>query len=153
MSETEQRLKQKSIVLPEAPTPMGAYVPAMTVGSLVFVSGQLPREGERMVYTGKVDQDLSVDGGYKAARLAALNALAVLKAELKDLDRVRRIVRLTGHVNSSSGFTGQPLVVNGASDLMLEVFGDKGKHTRMALGVPELPGDAAVAIELIAEAE
>ena len=153
MEKIEQNLLKSGLTLPPAPTPMGAYVPAMTVGKLVFISGQLPRQGDRMAVKGKVDTEVSIEEGKRGARLAGLNCIAVLKAELGDLDRVKRIVRLTGHVASSPAFLRQPEVMNGASELMVEIFGDKGKHTRMTLGVPVLPGDAAVAVEMIAEIE
>jgi enamine deaminase RidA (YjgF/YER057c/UK114 family) len=153
MGKVEERLKSRGILLPPAPSPMGAYVPAVRTGSLVFVSGQLPRWGDQMRFVGKVDQELSVDEAREAARLAALNAVAVLAAEVKDLDRVKRIVRLQGSVASSVGFVNQPAVVNAASEVMLEVFGDRGKHARMSVGVAELPARASVAVEIIAEVE
>jgi len=153
MGKTEQRMQSKGIELPPAPSPMGAYVPAVTVGRLVFVSGQLPRRGEGMTCTGKADAEVSVKAASTAARLACLNAISVLKAEVGDLDRVKRVVKLTGSVASSPGFSGQPAVVNGASDLLVEVLGERGRHSRMAVGVAELPGNATVAVELIAEIE
>ncbi len=153
MSEIESAMEKKGIILPPAPTPMGAYVPAVTARGLVLVSGQLPWQGDQMLHPGKVDGQVSLEDAYQAARLAALNAVAVLKAELGELDQVKRILRITGHVNSSAGFTDQPKVVNGASDLMVEIFAERGLHTRMALGVAELPGNACVAIELMAQAE
>ncbi len=153
MAKIEKRLAQLGITLPPAPAPMGAYVPALTVGKLVFVSGQLPREGDRMAVKGKLDTEVSLEEGKRGARLAGLNCIAVLKAEVGDLDRVQRIVRLTGHVASVPGFLRQPEVMNGASELMVEVFGERGKHTRMTLGVPVLPGDAVIAVEMIAEIE
>lgn len=153
MSEVENRIKAQGIELPPPPAPMGAYVPAVTAGSLVFVSGQLPRWGDEMRFAGKVDSDLSPDKAREAARLAALNAVSVLKAEVGDLDRVRRIVKLQGSVASSPGFVGQPPIINAASEVMVEIFGEKGKHARMAVGVAELPARASVAVELIAEIE
>jgi enamine deaminase RidA (YjgF/YER057c/UK114 family) len=153
MSRTDERLEELGISLPSAPTPMGAYVPSMRVGNLVFISGQLPREGDRLTCCGKVDRDVRMEDAKKAARLCCLNAISVLKAETGDLDRVKRIVRLTGHVASMPEFTGQPEVVNGASELLIEVFGDRGRHTRMATAVPVLPRDVTVAVELIVEVE
>jgi enamine deaminase RidA (YjgF/YER057c/UK114 family) len=153
MGEVEDRLKGMGVELPPPPSPMGAYVPAVTTGRLVFVSGQLPRWGDELKYTGKVDAELSLEDAKKAARLAALNAVSVLKAEVGDLDRVKRIVRLQGSVVSSPGFVNQPQVVNAASDVMLEVFGEAGKHARMAVGVAEMPANAGIAVELIAEIE
>jgi enamine deaminase RidA (YjgF/YER057c/UK114 family) len=151
MGEVEKRLKEKGIELPPPPSPMGAYVPAVVTGSLVFVSGQLPRWGNEMRCTGKVDAELDLVRAREAARLAALNAVSVLKAAVSDLDRVRRIVKLRGSVASSPGFVNQPEVVNAASEVMVEVFGEAGKHARMAVGVAELPGRASVGIEIIAE--
>ena len=153
MAKIEKRIAELGLTLPPAPAPMGAYLPAMTVGKLVFISGQLPRQGDRMAVKGKLGAAVSVEEGIHAARLAGLNCLAVLKAEVKNLDRVKRIVRLTGHVASRPDFLRHPEVMNGASELMVEVFGEKGRHTRMTLGVPVLPGDAAVAVEMIAELE
>jgi enamine deaminase RidA (YjgF/YER057c/UK114 family) len=153
MSVIEARLKDKGILLPEAPTPMGAYIPAMRVGTMVFISGQLPREGDRLNCLGKVDKDVSVAEAKLAARLCCLNAISVLKAEITDLDRVKRIVRLTGHVASVPEFTNQPEVMNGASELLLEVFGERGRHTRMTTSAPVLPSDATVAVELIVEVD
>jgi len=152
MSEVEKRMSEKGIELPPPPAPMGAYVPAVTTaGGLAFVSGQLPRWGGEMKFAGKVVAEVSEEDAKKAARLAALNAVSVLKDHLGDLDRVLRIVKLTGSVASSSGFVGQPAIINAASDVMVEVFGEKGKHARMAKGMAELPARASVAIELIAE--
>jgi enamine deaminase RidA (YjgF/YER057c/UK114 family) len=153
MGKVEEGLKAKGIELPPAPSPMGGYVPAVTAGRLVFVSGQLPRWGDEFRCVGKVDAEVSVERAREAARLAALNAVSVLKAEVGDLDRVKRIVRLQGSVVSSRGFTGQAGIVNAASEIMLEVFGDKGKHARMSVGVAELPANATLAIEIIAELE
>ncbi|MGB9886837.1 MAG: RidA family protein, partial [Moorellales bacterium] len=127
------------------------YVPAVRAGNLVFVSGQLCLVKGEVRYRGKVGAELTVEQGYEAARLATLNALAVLRAELGDLDRVRRVVRIFGAVNSAPGFNRQPQVVNGASDLLVEVFGEAGRHARTAVGVSELPMDSAVEVELTVE--
>jgi enamine deaminase RidA (YjgF/YER057c/UK114 family) len=151
MGEIEKRMEEKGIELPPAPKPMGAYVPAVRTGNLIFVSGQLPRMGDDFKYQGRVDEEISAEDGKKAARLAALNAVSVLKELLGDLDKVKRIVKLKGSVYSSSGFNGQPEVINGASDLMVEIFGDKGLHARMAQGLFEIPARASVAVELIVE--
>jgi len=153
MGKTEDKLKANGIELPPPPSPMGAYVPAVVAGDLVFVSGQLPRWGDELRFTGKVDSELSVDKACEAMRLAALNAVSVLQAEIGELDRVVRIVKLKGSVASSAGFVGQPQVVNAASDVMIEVFGDKGRHARMAVGVAELPACACAAVELIVQIE
>lgn len=153
MGQVEDRLKAAGITLPPAPSPMGAYVPAVRAGTLVFVSGQLPRWGDEMRYVGKVDAELDLESAKKAAELAAWNAVSVLRAEVGDLDKVRRIVKLTGSVVSSPGFSNQPVVVNAASEVMLRVFGERGRHARMSVGVAEMPAGAPVAIEIIAEVE
>ncbi len=153
MSEIEKRLKEKGIELPPAPSPMGAYVPAVKAGGLVFVSGQLPRFGDETRCQGRVDSEVSVEKARDAARLATLNAVSVLKELLGDLDKVKRVVKLTGSVYSAPGFTGQPGVINGASEVLVEIFGEKGKHARMAQGMAELPAGASVAVELIVEVE
>jgi enamine deaminase RidA (YjgF/YER057c/UK114 family) len=153
MGKIESQLKASGVELPPPPSPMGGYVPAVRTGALVFVSGQLPRWGDEMRYQGKVATEISLEDAQAAARLAALNAVSVLKAEVGSLDRVRRIVKLTGSVTSAPGFTNQPQVVNAASAVMVEVFGDRGRHARMSVGVAELPGRAPVAVEIVAEVE
>lgn len=147
----EQRLREMGIALPEAPRPVAAYVPAVQAGDLLFTSGQIPLRGGEMAYKGKVGRDLSEEDGYQAARLCALNCLAVARAALGSLDRVRRVVKVVGYVNSAPGFTAQPRVLNGASDLLQEVFGEAGRHARSAVGAPELPLDAAVEVEMVFE--
>ena len=147
------RLAELGITLPPPPKPVAAYVPAVLSGSLLFISGQLPTESGHLLFPGKVDGDVSVADATRAARVAALNALAVAQAEIGDLDRVRRVVRVTGHVASSPGFTMQPAVINGASELLVQLFGERGRHSRAALGAAELPLGACVEIELILEVE
>jgi enamine deaminase RidA (YjgF/YER057c/UK114 family) len=149
----EERLRQLGLTLPEAPKPVANYVPAVRTGNLVFVSGQACLVNGEMKYKGKVGADLTVEQGYEAARLAALNALAILRAELGDLNRVRRVVKVFGLVNSAPGFNLQPQVINGASDLLVEVFGEAGRHARSAVGANELPFDTPVEVELIVEAD
>ncbi|MFN8670708.1 MAG: RidA family protein [Candidatus Sericytochromatia bacterium] len=144
----ETKLKDLGIELPSAPTPAGSYVPAVTAGNMVFVSGQLPMVNGELKYTGKVGKDLSLEEASQGAKICAINALAVLKAHLGSLDKIEQIVRLGGFVNSSDGFTMQPKVINGASDFMAEVFGEAGKHARAAVGVNELPLNAAVEVEM-----
>jgi len=153
MGKIEERLEQLGFSLPEATRPVANYLPAVRAGNLLFVSGQLGVAGGKVKYQGKVGADLTVEQGYEAARLAALTALAVLRAELRELDRVRRVVKVFAAVNSASGFNQQPKVVNGASDLLVEVFGEAGRHARTAVGVSELPMDAAVEVDLIVEVE
>lgn len=148
----EARLKELGLELPSAATPMANYVPAVRSGNLVFLSGHGPLEKDRLI-TGKLGSDLTVEEGYQAARLVAIGLLGSLKAVVGDLDRVRRIVKLLGLVNCESTFKEQPQVINGASDLLVEVFGEKGRHARSAVGTNSLPLNIAVEIEMIAEVE
>jgi len=146
-----ERLQQLGIVLPPAPRPVGSYVAACQAGDLIFVSGVLPFQEGKILHPGKVGRDLSMEEGKAHARIAAINALAILQQELGDLSRVTRIVRLTGHVASAEGFGDQPAVINGASDFLVEVFGEKGRHARLALGAFELPLHASIELELIVQ--
>lgn len=149
----EDKLQEMGIDLPEAPEPVAEYVPAVRTGNLVFVSGQLPVRDGDLRFEGKVGSDLTVEEGQEAAELAAVNALAIVRAELGSLDRVRRVVRMVAHVNSADGFTEQHTVADGASELLGELFGKRGRHSRLALGAPELPLDAAVELDTIFEVE
>lgn len=153
MALIEERLKTLGIELPEVPEPIANYVGAVRTGNLVFLSGRGPRAEGRFVLLGKLGRDLTVDEGYQAARLTALNLIASLKAEIGDLDRVRRIVKVVGMVNSEPDFVDQPQVINGASDLLVEVFGEKGKHARATFGVAALPMNTSVEVEMIVEVE
>ncbi len=146
----EARLKHLGIALPEVMPAAGSYVPAKRSGDLVFVSGQGPWHAGGLV-KGKVGRDLSLVQARDAARLTGLNLLAVLRAELGSLDRVASIVKLLGMVNCAPGFNDTPGVINGCSDLLMEVFGESGRHARSAVGMAELPFDIAVEIELIAQ--
>jgi enamine deaminase RidA (YjgF/YER057c/UK114 family) len=150
MAETtvEQRLRQLGIELPPAPGAVAAYVPVIRTGNLVITSGQLPWKGDRLLHTGKLGTDLSVEQGYEAARQCAINAIAQLKAALDDLELVQQIVRLEGYVHCGPGFRQQPQVLNGASELLNAVFGERGRHTRTALGIHEMPLDAPVQLVL-----
>jgi enamine deaminase RidA (YjgF/YER057c/UK114 family) len=148
---TEKTLADLGIVLPQAAAPAANYVPFVISGNLLFVSGQLPMENGKIAVSGPLGGGVSLEDGQKAARLCAINIIAQAKAALGDLDRVRRIVRLGGFVASANGFTDQPKVVNGASDLMVAVFGDAGRHARAAVGVNVLPLGAAVEIEAVIE--
>ncbi len=144
----EARLAELGLVLPSAMPPMANYVPAVTTGALVVVSGQVPAQDGKIVVTGKLSEAVSVEQGQAAARLCFLNVLTHLRAACGgDLDRVRRVVRLGGFVASPPGFTQHALVMNGASDLAVEIFGEAGRHARSTIGVPALPGDAAVEVE------
>ncbi len=146
------RLKDLGIELPAAAAPIANYVPYVVAGNLVFVAGQICRIAGRMEYAGKVGKDLSEEEGRAAARVCALNVLAVLKSACDgDLDRVKRCVRLGVYVNSADSFAAQPQVANGASDLVVEVFGDNGKHARAAVGCNSLPANAAVEVEGVFE--
>ena len=147
----EENLRKLGLALPPAPAPVGAYVPAVTVGDLVTTSGQLPIADGKLVATGKVGAGLTTEVAAEAARTAALNALAQVAAAAGGLSRIVRIVRVGVFVNSAPGFIAQPKVANGASELFVAVFGDAGRHARTAVGVNELPLDAAVEVEVTAQ--
>lgn len=149
----EARLKQLGIELPAVPTPMANYVRAVRSGNLLFLAGHGPQKDGKLTCIGKVGRDLSVEEGAQAARLVGLNLLASTREALGSLDRVRRIVKVLGMVRSAEGFGEQPKVINGFSDLMVEVFGDAGKHARSAVGMAELPMGIPVEIEMILEVE
>ena len=149
-SNIEKRLAEIGVTLPPPGAPAGNYVPYVVVGDIAYMSGQVAREAGKMKYVGKVGATLTVEEGAAAARLCAVNLLAQLKAACGgDLDRVERCVRLSGFVNSAPDFAEHPKVINGASDLMVEVFGERGQHARTALGVAALPLDSAVEVEAI----
>ncbi len=143
----EQKIEEMGLFIPEPPKPLGSYVPITQVGNLVFLSGVLPKIANGDIFTGKGGADKN-DRGQQAARIAALNALGVIRGFLGSLDKVDRIIRLVGYVQSMEGFTEHPQVINGASDLFLEVFGERGKHARSAVGVNSLPMNAFVELEL-----
>ena len=145
----EEQLKELGIELPQAPKPVATYIPAVRAGNLLFLSGVLPMQNGQLAYTGKLGRDLTVEQGMQAAKIALLNALAIARQELGTLDRITRVVKVVGHVASAEGFTDQPQVLNGASDLLVEIFGDAGRHARVAIGAAELPRRAAVEIEVI----
>ncbi|MBI4494307.1 MAG: RidA family protein [Chloroflexi bacterium] len=144
------RLRQLGYALPERRQPLGTYVPAVRLGNVVYTSGQISGTAEREI-KGKLGESLSVDEGQEAARLALLNCLAAIAAETGSLDAIRRVVRVAGYVNSAPGFTRQPEVINGASDLLGQLFGEAGRHVRASLGVNELPANYAVELELWVE--
>ena len=145
----DAKLAELGITLPPAPKPVATYIPAVRVGDLIFLSGTGPFKDGQIAFAGKLGRDLTVEQGYEAARLTLLNALAMVRQELGSLDRVVRIVRLTGHVASAEGFTQQPAVINGASDLLVQIFGEAGRHARLALGAAELPLNMCIELELI----
>ncbi|WP_285900933.1 RidA family protein [Frankia sp. R82] len=152
MATARERLTALGLTLPPVPTPAGAYVPAVRDGDLIWSAGQLPLVDGRLVATGLVGDEVTVEQAAGLARIAALNALAAVAAEAGGLDGIRRIIKVVGFVASVAGFTGQPSVVNGASDLFVEVFGDAGRHARSAVGVGALPLGAPVEIEVVARA-
>lgn len=147
----EELLKTKGLQLPEVAKPLATYVPAVRAGNLIFTSGQIPIQSGELKYRGQVGLNLSKDDAIQAARVACLNALAAVRSLAGDLDQIKQIVRVNGYVSSADGFTDQPAVVNGASDLLVELFGERGKHSRCAVGVSELPRDSSVEIDLIVE--
>ena len=144
-------IEQLGLRLPAAPKPVANYVPVVRVGDLLFLSGVLPSRDGQLIMTGKLGAELSIEQGVDAAKAAALNALAIVKSEIGSLDRVKRIVKMVGHIASAHGFTDQPQVLNGASDLFVQIFGEAGRHARVAVGAAELPRRAPVEIELIVQ--
>jgi enamine deaminase RidA (YjgF/YER057c/UK114 family) len=149
----EDKLRQKGIILPEVPAPIANYVNAVRTGNLLFLAGKGPLKPDGKYITGTLGKDMTIEQGYEAARLTALMQIAVLKKELGDLSRVKRIVKVLGLVNSTDDFADQPKVMNGYSDLMVEIFGEKGKHARSAIGVNTLPMHMPVEVEMIVEVE
>ena len=150
-SAVERRLADLGLSIPEVAAPVAAYVPAVVTGSTVYTSGQLPFVSGQLPATGKVGAEVSAEDAKKYAELCIINALAAVKSQIGDLDRITRIVKVVGFVASDPSFTGQPGVVNGASELLGKVFGEAGTHARSAVGVAVLPLDAPVEVELIAD--
>ena len=152
MNSTEDKLKQLNIILPEAPSPVGAYVAFKKTGNLLFISGQLPIEKDGAMIKGKIGKDLTLDDGKKASLLCVINVLSQAKKAMNgNLDKIKNCVKITGYVNSEDNFVDQPKVINPASETLSTVFGDKGKHARAAVSVNSLPLGAAVEIEAIFE--
>ena len=147
----EQKLKELGIQLSSPSSPVANYVNTVRTGNLIFISGKGPLKTDGNYVLGKLGENLTLEQGYEAARLTAINLISTLKASIGDLSKVKRIVRVTGMVNSTSDFTDHPKVVNGCSDLLVEVFGDNGKHTRAAVGMNSLPLNIAVEIDMIVE--
>lgn len=146
----EDILKELGLTLPEVPKPIASYIPTLLVSNLLYTSGTLPMENGKVAYTGKMgEKNNTIEIGYEASKLATLNSLSVLKNTLGSLSKVKRVVKVAGFVNSSPGFTDQSKVINGASDLLVKVFGENGKHVRSAVGIAELPLNALVEIEFI----
>jgi len=150
MTSIAQKLSELNISVPEAAAPAANYVPYMRSGNLLFISGQLPFENGQLIHKGRLGENVSIEDGYKAARQCAINIIAQIKAA-GGLEKVARIVRLGGFVNSTADFTDQPKVVNGASDLFVAVFGDAGRHARAAVGSPSLPLGVAVEVDAVVE--
>jgi len=148
----EEKLEALGIKIPNPPIPAGSYVPGIKTGNLLFISGQIPMEDGKVMFTGKVSDD-NIETAQKSARMCAINILAQIKRELDNLEKVAKIVRLSGFVNSTSEFSQQPKVINSASDLFFEIFGEKGKHTRIAVGVASLPLNSMTEIDAIIEFE
>ena len=151
MMSPEDKLKKLGIELPEAPSPLGSYIPIVRTGNLLFLSGVLPLRNGKLMRTGRVGESVSLDEARDDARTAAINALSVLKANIDSLNKVKRCVKITGYVASAPDFTEQPKVLNAASDLMFEIFGEAGRHARAAIGVNVLPLNSPVEIEFIFE--
>jgi enamine deaminase RidA (YjgF/YER057c/UK114 family) len=151
MSTPELRLAELGLVVPDVPAPVAAYVPVVRTGSHIYTSGQLPMVGGQLAKTGKVGAEVTAEEAKELAAQCALNAVAAIRAEVGDLSTVRRVVKVVGYVASSPSFTGQPGVVNGASELLGAVFGEAGVHARSAVGVAVLPLDAPVEVEVIVE--
>jgi enamine deaminase RidA (YjgF/YER057c/UK114 family) len=152
MDSIQARIEALDLTLPDVPVPVAAYVNCVRSGNLLFLSGGLPIDGDRKVI-GQVPRDVSIEEAQEGARIIILNRLAVVKQEIGSLDKVKQIVALNGFVNSAPDFHGHPQVINGASELLIEIFGDKGKHSRTALGAAALPLNVAVEINLIVEVE
>lgn len=153
MSKVEKRISELKFELPSVPKPVAAYVPAVQVGNLVFISGQGVTFENKLLMQGHIGKELTVEDGYKAAQICGLNALAVLKQKIGDLDKVKRIVKVLGWVNSAPGFDKQHLVINGFSELIEKIFGECGRHARSAVSANELPNSTPVEVEMIVEVE
>ena len=147
----EAKLKELGLTLPVPPKPVANYVPVVRVGDLLFLSGVLPSRDGQLIMTGKLGANLTIEQGVEASRVAALNGISIIRSAAGSLDRVKQIVKMVGHIASAPGFTDQPQVLNGASDLLVSLFGDAGRHARVAVGAAELPRQAPVEIELIVQ--
>ena len=147
----EAKLKELGLTLPDPPKPVANYVPVVRVGDLLFLSGVLPSRDGQLIMTGKLGGNLTIEHGIEASRVAVLNGLSIIRSAAGSLDRVQQIVKMVGHIASAPGFTDQPQVLNGASDFLVSLFGDAGRHARVAVGAAELPRQAPVEIELIVQ--
>jgi len=149
----EKKLEEMRYSLPPTPTPAGAYIPFRRTGNLVYISGQGSMVEGELKYAGKVGSDVTEEEGYEASRISVINLLSILKSAIGDLDKVVQVINLHGFVNSAPGFVRQPMVINGASEFLVDLFGEKGRHSRCALSCNELPFDTPVEIEMIVEVE
>lgn len=149
----EERINELGYIVPEVPKPLAAYIPVIRVDNLVMTAGQLPMVEGKLYKEGKVGKEVSEEEGIKLAELCALNCLSVIKSEIGDLDKIQRIVKMTVFVNSADGYTAQPIIANGASEFVVKIFGEIGKHIRSAVGVNELPINSPVEIEMIAQVQ
>ena len=147
----EKRLKELGIIIPNAPKPAGSYIPVVLSGKLAFVSGQIPIKDGQVVYQGKVGDTQSIDNAQEAAKLCVINGLAQIEAYCGTLDNLEKIIKISGFVNSIKDFTEHPKVINAASDLLMKIFGEKGRHSRIAIGVSSLPLNATVEIDMVVE--
>jgi len=145
----EEKIRKLGYELPPLPEPAAVYVPAVIVDNFIFVSGQTPKKGNKLIYTGKVGRDITLEEGKKAAEICILRCLSTIKHIIGDLDTIKKIVKVTGYVNTYDNFTEHSYVINGASELLEKLFGDKGKHSRVAVGTNSLPGDASIEIEMV----
>jgi len=147
----EEKLSKLGIEIPEAPKPLASYIPVIKSGNLLFTAGQIPMKNGELKFKGKIGKEINLENGILAAEICTINCLSVIKSLVGNLDNIKKIVKVTVFVNSADGFTDQPKVANGASDLLVNVFGENGKHVRSAVGVNELPIDSAVEVEMIVE--
>ncbi|MEW6623124.1 MAG: RidA family protein [Bacillota bacterium] len=145
----EQKLKNMGLKIPDPPKPVAAYVPVVSIDGLIYTSGQIPIVDGILIYKGKVGIDLTEEEAYEGAKVCCLNCLSAIKGQIETLDDIEKVIKVIGYVNSAPGFTNQSKVINGASDLLGEVFGDVGEHARVVVGVCELPANAAVELEMI----
>lgn len=151
MSKVEEKLVSVGVVVPDVPLPLAAYVPGLISGNMVYTSGQLPMVNGQLAFKGRLGENASIEDGYAAAKQCACNCLGVVKALIGDLDRVKRVVKVVGFVNSTADFEAQPKVINGASELLQAAFGEAGAHARSAVGVAALPLGAMCEVEIIVE--
>ena len=147
----EERIRELNLEIPETVKPIGAYLPALLSGNYIYVSGQLPFLNGELVHPGLLGSDVTIEQGFEAARICALNSLSAIKSVFSDLDKIKRIVKINGYVSSERGFNDQPKIINGASEFFFQVFGESGRHARSAVGVPVLPMGSCVELDLIAE--